>query len=198
MDFGKKIKILLIAACFILCIGGCESQPDSKDDNSKREQFDLPSDIKDTPVPTNEAQIGSNSAITTGGVIITGGAVATGGAVITDGAFGEGGKVSSGAVDISDGMATTVQKDEYTELSVRMEELYGIITTADSLQMEEDAYEDFRYFEPIYEYYHGLWEEKCENIREDEMERILKGIGEYLTALEEFAKGHGIELPSAD
>lgn len=190
MKYIKYIGIFVLAACLVLCVGGCGNREGDKEDFPSQGDDFKSERSKDNTKP-------ADSEISSGGSVATEGAVTTGGAVVSAGTIQVSSGASIGAIEAPD-MAAPEQKEEYEKLSKRMEELYSAITSVYSGQMEEAAYEDFRYFEPIYEYYHGIMEEKCENIKKEEMERVLKGIGEYLTALEEFAKGHSIEIPAAD
>lgn len=190
MKYIRYVGIFILAACLVLCAGGCGNREGDKEELHSQGSDVTPEEGKDKTKP-------ADSEISSGGAVTTEGAVTTGDAVVSAGTVQVSSGASIGAID-TPGMAAPEQKEEYTKLSKRMEELYSVITSAYSGQIEEAAYEDFRYFEPIYEYYHGIMEEKCENIKKEEMERVLKGIGEYLAALEEFAKGHSIEIPAAD
>lgn len=64
----------------------------------------------------------------------------------------------------------------------------------ETLELTEAQQEDYRYFEPVNEYYRELLEEKLPVTSMEEAEGILLGLSEYETGLLAFAEELGITL----
>lgn len=184
MNIKRYKKVFTLIVCLLLVITACgiksEYKMSSLQGNGGKNKID-----KATPKPEGSGgndEISSKPALTVEDTKASGGAVEDGKTQDPGSSSPEDPGISSG------GGVTDEQKTSYEELAVDMEAAYEkIVSEAALAELEDSEYEDYRYFGPLYEYYHGIREEQYENITAEEMEEFIAGIREYLEELKNFS-----------
>lgn len=199
MDFRKYMRFSVLFLGLLLCLAGCGAGSESKTYRHYSREDDK---IKDGGLNTKEPAKTISSTASSNGAVSSLSPTSSNAAIGTEGVIDTKSSIdiymeetpSPQSVDVPENSATEEQKSQYAELSEKMEKIYKDITEFEQSQgISDESYEDYRYFGPLYEYYRGLKKEKCENSTKEEMDRIIQGITEYITEMEQFAAEHGIE-----